>query len=116
MDKLDMLYNEILTFITNALGVPGEPFTAGKFTGVGWLYFHYKSASYNGMYPRIALKRQMHSVNVYVMGKDDHLLDAYAADFGKTAVGKGCIRIKNLTPVRKARLLQLVNELAATTQ
>ena len=108
MDQLDVLYDQILTLIETEVGAKAKPFTAGKFEGVGWLDFHYVCSTYDGIYPRIALKKQANGVHVYVMSPEYGILSEYVDIFGKTAIGKGCVRIKLLTESREASLIELV--------
>ena len=108
MDKLDVLYGKILMLIETEVGVQGTPFTAGKFEGVGWLDFHYVCSTYDGKYPRIALKKQANGVHVYIMSSEYGILAEYVDIFGKTAIGKGCVRVKLLTEEREAGLVELI--------
>jgi len=110
MDQLEALYIEIEGLIEERLGEKGKPFTVGKFSGLGWLDFHYRCSTYEGLYPRISLKRQANAVHVYVMHVAYGLLKDYVDIFGKTGIGKGCIRIKKLTPERHDALLEIVDK------
>ena len=110
MNKLEILYNEIESIITNEVGESGRIFTFGKFEGIGWLDFHYKCSTYDGLYPRISLKQQTNAVHFYIIlwidGKP--VLDDYIEIFGKSAVGKGCLRIKKLDETRRAALVEII--------
>ena len=110
MSDLQNLYNEIEQLINSEAGESGRPFVYGKFEGVGWLNFHYSCTAYEGPYPRIALKQQKNAIHFYVMlwveGKS--ILENYIHIFGKTSIGKGCIRIKKLSDERKNALSEIV--------
>ena len=99
--------------VEHVMGIVGKTFTVGKFTGLGWLDFHYVCSTYDGMYPRISLKKQSNGVHLYVMSPDDGLLAEYEDVFGKSGIGKGCIRIKTLTPERMAGLREIVEKVKA---
>ena len=114
MEKLEALFAEIAELISTRVGEAGKPFTAGKFTGLGWLDFPYRTTDYDGPYPRIALKTQSDAVHVYVMSRDPDMLQEYVNVFGKTGIGKGCIRIKKLTPERQAALIEIVDNQLVT--
>ena len=104
------LYHEILSLIERTVGEPARPFTCGKFDGVGWLDFHYVCSTYDGAYPRLALKQQKNAVHVYLMLWIDGIpvLERYMSLFGKSAVGKGCLRLKKLDPAKEAALVEIV--------
>ena len=100
------LYDKILNKIELKYGEAGKNFTCGKFEGLGWDFYHYKCSTYDGPYPRVALKQQKNGTHVYTMLWEDgkSVLEDYIDVFGKSAVGKGCLRIKKLTPEREAAL------------
>ena len=111
MGNRDALYNEIKSLIDREVGGLGVDFTAGKFTGIGWLFFHYKCTSYDGLYPRISLKQYPDSVHIYFhLFKDGQSeLDSFVDIFGKSAVGKGCVRLKKWNEERKDALNELIH-------
>jgi len=107
---MEETYQEIYQLIKETSGQEGTEFEIGAFSGLGWLYAPYKSTTFDGLYPKLVLKQQKQAVHVYVTlfenGKS--LLENYTEVFGKSAIGKSCIRIKKLTPERKAALLELI--------
>ena len=107
---MDGLYGEIKDIIEKQAQKTGEPFESGKFTGLGWYFFHYKCSTYDGPYPRVCLKQQQNAVHIYTALWQDgeSVLEDYVDVFGKSAIGKGCIRIKKLTPARKEALLEIL--------
>ncbi|MCL2574639.1 MAG: DUF1801 domain-containing protein [Defluviitaleaceae bacterium] len=111
MDKLDMLFSEIKEIIDGCAGEVGRDFVCGSFEGMGWLNFHYKCTTYDGLYPRIALKCQKKKVHLYVMmwrPDGEPVLAKYENLFGKSNVGKGCLRIKSLDDARVDAIRELV--------
>ena len=110
MDNLDMVFLEIKELVDSVTGEDGHDFVCGKFEGLGWLDFHYKCTSYDGQYPRIALKRKKDAVHFYVMLWIDGepALKKYESLFGKSNVGKGCLRIKKMDDARENAVRELV--------
>lgn len=110
MDELQSLYYEIKSLIDEETGELGQEYEYGKFKGLGWLVYNYSNTSYEGPLPRISLKLQKSAVHVYVMlwinGKP--VLENYVHVFGKSAVGKGCLRIKKLDAERKRALKEII--------
>jgi hypothetical protein len=110
MNNMDNLFDEIKNMIDKATGEAGREFSLGKFEGLGWLDFHYSCSTYDGLYPRIALKQYANAVHFYAMlwidGKS--VIEDYSNVFGKSSVGKGCIRIKKLTDERRDALLEII--------
>lgn len=105
-----VLYDRIKKIINEVVGEEGVEYTLGKFTGDGWLNFHYVCSTYDGQYPRVSLKQQKAGVHVYIMlwieGKP--ILENYIDVFGKTAVGKGCLRLKKLTDEGEVALREII--------
>ena len=103
MEDLQSLHEEIAGILEREIGSAGRPFACGKFEGLDWLDFHYKCSTYDGPYPKIALKTQKSAVHLYVMlwldGKP--VLERYVGIFSKSAVGKGCLRINRLDDERR---------------
>ena len=110
MDALQSIYDEIEQIINSEAGEQGHNFAIGKFSGMGWLNFYYTCSTYDGLYPRIALKRQTNAVHLYVMlwGDGKPILERYTGIFGKTAVGKSCLRIRKLDDKRKTAIAEIV--------
>jgi hypothetical protein len=110
MEKLEQLHNEIKELIEEHVGEKAKTFTLGKFSGLGWLEFHYICSTYDRLYPRIVLKCQSNAIHVYIMSREYGLLERYISVFGKTGLGKGCIRIKKLTPERQEALIEIISK------
>ena len=108
---MEELYQEIYQLMKDETGQEGRDFAIGAFSGLGWLYAPYKSASFDGLYPKICLKEQKNAVHVYVTlfvdGKS--VIENYTAIFGKSAIGKSCIRVKKLTRQRREALEEIIN-------
>lgn len=107
---MEALFEQINQLISRTVGSPGQAFTAGQFSGLGWLEFHYVCSTYDGPYPRIALKQYDKTVNFYIHVWDNgqSILENYKEVFGKSAVGVGCIRIRKLNEQRIEALRELV--------
>ncbi|TLG72504.1 hypothetical protein [Culicoidibacter larvae] len=103
------IYEQINQLISNITGVHGKEYTIGKFTGLGWLNFHYVCSTYDGPYPRISLKQYEKTVNVYYALWEDGqgVVEGYKDVFGKSNVGKNCIRIRKLDEQKIAALEEL---------
>ena len=111
MIDLEQLYQQVETLIEQRVGVEGTPFVCGKFEGLGWLYYHYKCSTYEGPYPRISLKQQKNAIHFYIMLWIDGVpvLERYIEVFGKSAVGKGCLRIKKWEDKHINAVLELID-------
>jgi len=109
MEDLQNLHDEIVGIIERETGETGYDFAQGKFEGLGWLNFHYKCSTYDGPYPRIALKIQKNAVHLYLMVWVDGEppLKRYTELFGKSAVGQGCLRIKFLDDRRREAVAEI---------
>ena len=110
MEDLRNLQDEIARIIERESGETGHDFTNGAFEGLGWLNFHYRCSTYDGPYPRIALKLQKNAVHLYLMVWVDGEppLKRYAELFGKSAVGRCCLRIKFLDDERRKAIAEIV--------
>ena len=111
MDKLESIFTDIKSMIDKQTGEEGIEFVHGKFSGIGWLKFHYVCSTYNGEYPRLLLKRQKDAVHLYALLWDDGkpVLERYICVFGKSAVGKSCVRIKTLDDKRVRALHEIID-------
>ncbi|MCL2610416.1 MAG: hypothetical protein FWE02_01935 [Defluviitaleaceae bacterium] len=112
MNTLEILYDEIKSMIDSFTGENGKQFTCGQFEGLGWLDFYYKTTTYEGYYPRISLKIRSKAVHFYIMlWKDGKpILEDYIEVFGKSSVGKGCLRIKKLNDEKRLALKEIILE------
>ena len=104
------LYKKMKSLIEEITGEPGHQVVCGKFEGEGWLMYHYVCSTYDGMYPRVSIKQQKNAVHFYVMlwiaGKP--ILERYAYLFPKSAMGKGCLRLKKLSSETEQVLREVV--------
>lgn len=107
---MDELYLELKELIESHSGQKGLLFEAGAFSGLGWYFFHYKCSTFDGPYPRVSLKQQKNAVHVYTALWDNgkSVLEDYVGIFGKSGVGKGCLRIRKLTPARRQALIEIL--------
>ncbi|MFV0560190.1 MAG: hypothetical protein ACK5NA_05690 [Enterococcus sp.] len=107
----EKLFTQIQQLIEQETNLPGESFTVGKFTGIGWLFT--QPSPDEPASPMIAIKQYAKTVNVYVPIDEDEppLVEQYAHIFGKSNLGKTCIRISSLTPARLDALKLLVNKI-----
>ena len=111
-----ILYEKIKFIIDRETGADGHVFRSGKFEGIGWLFFHYVCSTYDGLYPRLSIKQQSSGVHLYVMTMENSggsILDKYIPVFGKSAIGKGCLRIKKLTSEHEEALIEIISQLKA---
>ena len=108
------LYEQLKTIIETETDLSGTVYTSGKFTGIGWFPFNYKTTTYEQELYLISLKEYEKTVNLYVMHWVDgeNIVGQYVDVFGKSAVGKGCIRIKKLSPEREHVVRLLVQQIA----
>lgn len=101
---MDILYQELIQIIEKELQEKGNEYTVGKFTGLGW----YFPEGQNGV-PKVSLKKYEKSVNLYFFPHEngEPLLSRYENVFKKGNMGKGCLRIKNLS-TEKATIIELL--------
>ena len=111
MVDLRNLHDEIAGIIDRETGETGHAFAQGKFEGIGWLDFHYKCSTYDGPYPRIALRMQKDAVHLYLMVwlDGEPPLKRYTEIFGKSAVGSGCVRIRFLDDGRRRSIAEIAH-------
>lgn len=109
---MDTLYNELVEYITRRTNENPVPISMGKFEGIGWIEMPYESAQYTGNYPTLVIKQYDKTVNLYVTlyDGDEPVAMRYASVFGKSAVGKTCIRIKKLNEAKLEALDDIIRE------
>lgn len=113
----EALMMEIVAIIDQAMADEGQVFTSpSKMSMVGYQLIDYHNTCYDGKWPVIAIAPQKSSVNVYVFAmKDGHyLLEDYISIFGKSNLGKSCIRIRKLNPERINALKEIVEYVKQT--
>lgn len=104
-------YTQIKQLIEQETNQTGKSFTVGKFTGIGWLFVQHSPEEPAS--PLIAVKQYAKTVNIYVPIDENEppLVEQYAQIFGKSNLGKTCIRISSLTPTRLDTLKALVQKI-----
>ncbi|GMC01237.1 MULTISPECIES: hypothetical protein [Enterococcus] len=104
-------YTQIKQLIEQETNQAGKSFTVGKFTGIGWLFIQHSPEEPAS--PLIAVKQYAKTVNIYVPIDENEppLVEQYAQIFGKSNLGKTCIRISSLTPTRLDALKALVQKI-----
>lgn len=87
-------------------------FTGKSITMVGYGEMLWQSSSSRGVWPLISLAPQKHTVNLYIAAEKEGIpLPQYFIDsFGKTAIGKNCIRIRSVKTLDTSILRELVRE------
>jgi len=87
-------------------------FTGLSITMVGYGEMPAKTSSDEEIWPLIGLAPQKNSVNIYLAAEKDGVpLPQYHIDsFGKTAVGKNCIRIRSIKKLDPDIVKELVRE------
>ncbi len=107
------LFLELVSYLNNKLGQTGEIFTSkseSEMTMVGYYLTTYKNSCYDGKWPLVAIAPQQNTVNIYVMLVEDgeYIVPKYSNYFGKSNVGKSCIRIRNMNDLKYNGLEQLL--------
>lgn len=102
------MYQQIIDLINYETGEEAQVYSIGKFTGLGWL--HDSSNE-----PRITIKEYNNSVHIYayLWDKDENHHHVLASIFGKSGVGKTCIRIKTLNSDKIDAIKDIVARLKA---
>jgi hypothetical protein len=109
------LYNEIEKLIENIVGKTGELYELGAFSGIGWSHAStpMNRESSNHI---VVIKKQKNAVHVYYAfwKFDEDEKNRIVSVFGKSAVGKNCIRIKKMTEERREVLAFNINKSKGT--
>lgn len=87
-------------------------FSSPSITVIGYGEMPGKVSADGQIWPLISLAPQKNSVNMYISAERDGvpLPQCYRDHFGKSAVGKSCIRISSITKVNDEILKQLIRE------
>lgn len=100
---MEELFITLKQLMEDELGQAGTPYSVGKFSGIGWLF------PPDGD-PWLSLKAYPKTVNIYLFlffdGKP--VASQYTDVFGKSNLGKSCIRIRSLTPAKETALRELL--------
>lgn len=101
-ETIDQIFSKLITrhiFKTNSINL------------IGYGTMHYKCSTYDGPYPFVSFAPQKNNVSLYLMlfieGKP--YIEKYTSIFGKSNVGKGCIRIKKLNSERINALKEIAD-------
>ncbi len=107
------LFLELVNFVNERLGTTGKIFTSqstSKMTMIGYHLVEYKNSCYDGDWPLVAIAPQQNTINVYIMIVIDgkYLVPEYSNYFGKSNVGKSCIRIRSMNDLKYQGLEQIL--------
>ncbi|WP_159649224.1 hypothetical protein [Erysipelothrix aquatica] len=100
---MEHIEQHLVHIISEIVGSPGREYHLGKFEGLAWFLN-------NAETPVVSLKKYDKTVNVYAMtwSQNHELAKAVETTFGKSAIGKSCIRIRKLTPDREQVLKNVI--------
>jgi hypothetical protein len=96
---------EVYYQITELLIDLGEPYifktNTTKILGYGRM--HYTNTIYDGNYPPISLIAYKNKISIYIMyfPNGEPYVNKYISVFGKSNLGKSCIRISKLKQMKK---------------
>lgn len=109
-EELLRLLDEII--IEQAPTLKRKFFSGPSITMIGYGEMPRQSTSSSGFWPVISLAPQKGTVNLYIAAEKNGvpLPSFYIKDFGKTAVGKSCIRIRSVKSLKKDALISLIKE------
>ena len=100
--NLEKIYQQVKEIIIAEIQEEATDFSIGKFTGEAWCFEQDIRGGNRPDYPSIMLKQQKNGVHLYIafwkFSKDE--MEEMSRIFGKSAVGKSCIRLRKLTPER----------------
>ncbi|MDA3812302.1 MAG: DUF1801 domain-containing protein [Spirochaetaceae bacterium] len=87
-------------------------FSGNSITMIGYGEMSWETSSDLEVWPLISLAPQKHTVNLYIAAEKDDipLPQHYIDNFGKSNVGKNCIRINSLKKLDTDILKELVRE------
>lgn len=93
-------------------GFKRQLFSGPSITTVGYGEMPWKTSSQGGAWPLISLAPQKNSVNIYIAAEKDGvpLPRYFVQHFGKSAVGKNCIRIRSVKKLDARILKELIRE------
>lgn len=116
LEKLDYDQSQICQTIDQIFGKlqKNYVFKTNTIVLVSYGTIHYKCSTYDGPWPLISFTAQKNNISLYLMlyidGKP--FIERYSEIFGKSNVGKGCIRIKKLNEERIKALNEIATYLA----
>ncbi|MFV0288061.1 MAG: hypothetical protein ACK5HR_01225 [Mycoplasmatales bacterium] len=107
------LFIELYELIVKELKLKGSIFQtkSGK-TMIGFKYVEYKE----GVWPIVAIAPQKNNISIYISAMENktYLVEKYGIDFGKSNLGKTCLRIKTMTPEREKALKKILQKVKKT--
>ncbi len=108
------LFQQLYEFINKVTNTKGKLFKtpSSNMSVIGYYIQPYKTTTYESKYPMISIAPQKNNISVYVMVVVDgeYLATKYSDVFGKSNVGKSCIRIKKMNKQRYEALEKLIHE------
>ncbi|MDC7233054.1 MAG: DUF1801 domain-containing protein [Spirochaetales bacterium] len=109
-EELIRLLDRIIT--EEAPGLERQFFSGPSITMIGYGEMPWNTASASGTWPVISLAPQKDTVNLYIAAEKEGkpLPSFYIEDFGKSAVGKSCVRIRSVKTLKKEALISLIRE------
>ncbi len=106
------LIKEIIKIIEEELKEKGTLFkTNNDMALIGYKYIDYKNSNYDGKWPIVSVAPQKNNISVYIFAFNNgkYIAEIYADVFGKSNVGKSCIRIKKLNKKREKSLREMLH-------
>ncbi len=110
-------HEELIRLIDKIIGetapdLKRELYSAPSITMVGYGEMPLNTATAEEVWPLISLAPQKHTVNLYIAAEKDGvpLPQYFIESFGKSAVGKSCIRIRSLKTLNQEVLRELIRE------
>lgn len=112
------LFMELYQFINQITGGEGVLYKQydDAMTIIGYYIVPYKTNSFDGEYPLISIAPQKNNISIYVMVtiNGEYLVPLYGDAFGKSNVGKSCIRIKKMNEEKYDALEGLLQRAIST--
>ncbi len=111
------LFKELYQILKEEIAQEGTLFkTDSNMTMIGFKYIKYQNTNYNGMWPLIAIAPQKNNISIYVLAleNDEYIVQKYGKEFGKSNIGKSCIRIKKLDEKRIESLKVIIQKALQT--
>lgn len=108
------LFLNIYQFMNQVVGTDGVLFRDGQsqMSIIGYLFVPYQTQNSKRQYPLISIAPQKNNISIYVMVRSngESLTTKYQHIFGKSNVGKSCIRIKTMNDHKYLGLEQLISD------
>lgn len=112
------LLSQIYYFMNEVIGDEGKLFTSDSspMSMIGYCFVPYKTAVNTAPYPLISIAPQKNNISIYIMGVVDgqFIVPNYAPIFGKSNIGKSCIRIKTMNEDKYEALAEILKRTIAT--